>query len=370
MKKLLSIIAFLVIVGIITVGIVLYAQGYRPNFKEKSIEATGIVSIKSTPNQARVFIDGEEKGTTNIDIPDLKPGKYTIKIVKEGFSNWEKNVDVTKENVNLIQALLFPVAPSLRALTFTGVNNPLVSPNGKGIVFSLKEPEEKAGIWALNFSTSPLPSFFTKDLTQVAADTEEIIFSESSWEFSPDGKQLLVKLPKSQRYFALDLSKENGSPKEATLDVVKIKTRWEDQANRAIKANLKGFDKKAQLLAASLSGIKFSPDKTKFLGRKGNGIVVLYNSNLGPAPNQEAQIYNLPAASNYLWYPDSEHVMLVKTGSISIIDGDGENNITVYTGDFDPALVAPWPDGSKIVISTNLNTTVSQLSNLYAIELR
>jgi hypothetical protein len=225
MKKLTGLIAFFLIALLITVGIVFYARGYRPNLKNGSIEATGIVSIKSTPNGATVYVDGKDKGTTNIDLPDLSPGVYHIKVVKEGFSSWERDVEVKKENLNLIEAVLFPTAPSLRALTYTGIKNPVVSPKKDKIVFSLIDPEDKAGIWILNLSTSALPSFFTKDLTRLVSDTEEVKFSLAKYQFSPDGKEILVTIGKNKRFFLLDTGKEDGSPKEVTLDIQKIRSQ-------------------------------------------------------------------------------------------------------------------------------------------------
>ena len=369
MKKLSGIIIFFVAVSLITVGIIFYARGYRPDFENGSVKSTGVVSIHSKPDNATVYVDGEEKGVTNVDISNLKPGKYEIKIMKEGFSSWEKTVEVKKENVILIKALLFPIAPSLRALTFTGAINPLASPNGKLVVFSVRGDVEKSGIWALSTASGTLPSLFARDLTRLAADSEEITFSRGSYEFSPDGSELLVKLPQSDRYFLLSTTGKNDSPKEVTLDVAKIKIGWDNQKIKERAAILKTLGDKAQFLADTLTNIQFSPDKTKFMGLKNNGVGFLYNSDPGPAPNQEPEIYNLPKGLDYLWYPDSEHVIIVETNAISIIDADGKNNVVVYTGDFDPDFVTPWSDGTRIVVSTNLNSTVNKLSNLYAVEL-
>ncbi|MCH7541762.1 PEGA domain-containing protein [Patescibacteria group bacterium] len=369
MKKLSGIIFFIIIVSALTAGIIFYARGYRPDFENGSIKPTGVVSIKSQPDGAVVFIDGEEKGTTNIDIPNLQPGKYAVKIVKEGFSSWERTVEVKKENVNLIEALLFPTAPSLRALTFTGAIDPLAAPNGKLIAFSVIGGDEKSGIWVLNISSGTLPSFFARDLTRLVVDSEELKFSRSAYEFSPDSTQLLVRLYQSDRYFLLAVTEKNDPPKDVTLDIAKIKESWSNQKIGEKETILKAFGEKAALLADSLTNLKFSPDKTKFIGRKNNGVGVLYNSDPGPAPNQEPEIYNLPKGTNFLWYPDNEHVVIVKTDSISVIDADGKNNVTIYTGDFDPDFVVPWSDGSRIVVSTNLNSAINKISNLYAIEL-
>ncbi|OGY25369.1 MAG: hypothetical protein A2Z11_00750 [Candidatus Woykebacteria bacterium RBG_16_43_9] len=370
MKKILGIIAFLIAAAALTVGIAFYARGYRPDLDGRSIQGTGLVSIKSNPDGAKVFINDEEKGTTNVDLPALKPGKYLIKITKDGFSTWEKEVEVKQEAVNQIEAVLFPVAPTLRALTFTGVKNPLTSPVGDKIVFSILEPEDKAGIWVLNLSSSPLPSFFTRDLASLVSDDDENKFSAASYEFSPDGSQLLVNVGNNGSYFLLDTSGDNENPKEVTLDVDKLKEDWENQLDVSEKKSLEKLGLEALNLASTLTNIDFSPKKDKFTGRKENGVPVLFDSDPGLAPNQEPTFYNLPKAKGYLWYPDGKHLILVNDASISIMDSDTRNNVTIYTGNFNPDFVAPWTDGSKIVITTSLNTSLRKIPDLYAIELR
>ena len=370
MKKLLGIIAFLIIVSLITAGIIFYARGYRPDFKNGKIGPTGVVSIKSNPSGAEVFIEGESKGTTNLDIPDLKPGKYLIKMEKDGFSSWEKEIEVKKEAVNLIKAVLFPIAPSLRALTFTGIINPVVSDNGAKIAFYVANPEEKAGIWVLNLSTNTLPSFFTKDLTQVVTDTEEISYSLATYEFSPNSEQLLLNLKGENRFLLLGASEENEKPKEVTLDIQKIQGGWEQQRDKEQESALKALGKEAQNLASTLTDIKLSPKKGKFIGKQSNGNAILFDSDPGPTPNQKPLSYQLPKALKYIWFPGDEHVVLVNKASISILEADTKNSVTIYTGGFDNNFVAPWPDSSKIVVATSLNTAISELSNLYAIELR
>ncbi len=370
MKRLLGIIAFVIIVSIITVGLIFYARGYRPDLKNGRVKPTGIVSIRSTPDNAVVYIDNKQKGNTNIDVPDLKPGKYKIKIVKEGFSPWEKEVVVEKEAVNIIEAVMFPTAPSLKALTFIGVDVPVVSPDGKKIAFRVGAPEEKAGIWILNLSTSALPSFFSKDLINLIKDTKELKFSQSSYEFSPNSKQLLVKYGENSRYFLLDSTKENGSPKEVTLDIEKIFQEWDKKRSDKRESNLKALGKEGQDFAATYANIDFSPDRTKFIGYKPEGVAQIYDSDPEFTAKKEAKIFDLPEASRYIWYPDNRHIILINAGSISILDFDANFNLTIYTGDFDHNTVAPWPDGSQIVILTNLNKIASSLPNLYSIQLR
>ena len=70
-----------------------------------------------------------------------------------------------------------------------------------------------------------------------------------------------------------------------------------------------------------------------------------------------------------MWLSDSKHIIYVEKGKINIMDYDGINMTTVYAGPFIDHYVFPWPDGSKIVILTNLGNANTS-PNLYTIGLK
>src|SRR3990172_5310980 len=55
---------------------------------------------------------------------------------------------------------------------------------------------------------------------------------------------------------------------------------------------------------------------------------------------------------------------------IDIMEYDRTNWVTVYQGPFAEGFIAPWPNGSRIIILTNLNPRVSAPPNLYTVNLR
>jgi hypothetical protein len=69
------------------------------------------------------------------------------------------------------------------------------------------------------------------------------------------------------------------------------------------------------------------------------------------------------------WFTDSKHLLYVENQRIDIVDYDGQNRTTIYAGPFIDGYVFSWPDGSKILILTNLgNPAISP--NLYTIGLK
>ncbi len=71
----------------------------------------------------------------------------------------------------------------------------------------------------------------------------------------------------------------------------------------------------------------------------------------------------------FTWFPDSDHLIYVNDRKIEIVEDDGANLTTIFAGPFIKNFVAPWTDGSKLVILTNLGN-LNVLPTLYTIGLK
>ena len=64
---------------------------------------SGSIRIESRPAKATIVINGKEYGDTPLKISDLKPGKYAIRLEKEGFDPAERRVNLPPgENLDLL----------------------------------------------------------------------------------------------------------------------------------------------------------------------------------------------------------------------------------------------------------------------------
>ena len=86
--KLLFRIAVVISFIVILVVVIAYSRGYRFDFKKKLMTSTGILSISSYPNAAKVYINNELKGVTNLN-QTLVPGRYHVEVKKDGYTNWK-----------------------------------------------------------------------------------------------------------------------------------------------------------------------------------------------------------------------------------------------------------------------------------------
>jgi len=69
-------------------------------------KATGSISITSTPEKAKIYIDGEEVGTTPATLSSIPIGIHDIGIKTGGYEDWKKSIIIKKENEMSLNAVL------------------------------------------------------------------------------------------------------------------------------------------------------------------------------------------------------------------------------------------------------------------------
>ena len=367
---------FLAIIGTLTlasVAIVFFARGYKIDLRNGGVEKTGMILVKSRPDGAKVFLDGKFVTATNNPISGLKPGKYDLKIVKDGFFEWSKKVEVKEELVTEVDALLIPLSPALTPLTSTGVKSPTLSSNRDRIAF-LKS-NGKPGIYTLNLSGGqPLLGFLRANIKPLVLDTERIAFSAAEGIFwSPNDAEMLVQM-NAQGFYRLKLGPEGTV--EATSSATPTLKDWEEiaQAKRRLMASRIKIPRNLEEIALATT-TPWSPDEKKFIYRRENEGVTEYWVFDGSDPLPVARRRNnlvlkteTPEKIKISWFADSQHLILIEDGTVSLIEIDGRNKTQVYSGKLASNEVFSTPAGDKLIILTSF--VEGAAPNLYAISLR
>ncbi len=386
LKKLGYLETFLTIVvlGGLTTILYLYTSGYRLN-KDKDkgiidINKTGMISVKSLPVGASVYLDNELRTATDDTVSGIKPGVHTLKIVKKGFVDWTKNIDVYEQLVTDITAVLVSQSPRLEPLTNTGAKYPSVSPTlSKLAYFSLDS--EKPGIWVIPLNGSGIGLFRTNPTIAIQDTpyTKYSIGEEITW--SPDEKSLLVKLP-GNVYYLVNLETNTA---QTTLKTAQILKQWEEQLaeKRSIFISpLVNVPQEIKTLALSSNAV-WAPDEKKFLFTKQNGNNLeyrVYNFET-PIPIGE-KVETLVFTTNMnnpqpkiSWYSDSFHLILAEgdiakenKGIISLIRIDGTNKTEIYNNTIYSNSAFSTPSGDKIIILTSFKS--GGQTDLYTIGIR
>lgn len=79
---------------------------------------TGSLDIKSTPDGAKIFLDGVDSGfVTNATISDLAAGSYVVKLTLDGYRDFEKTYTVTAGQKTTAEKTLEPRAGDIELTT-------------------------------------------------------------------------------------------------------------------------------------------------------------------------------------------------------------------------------------------------------------
>lgn len=382
-----SFIFLATILGILaaSTGVFLYAKGYNFNRETKSLEKTGMIVVKSLPPGSNIYLNGTlYKATTNTSLANLKPGVYNLKIEKDGYSPFQKDVPVKEEYATEVTAMLVPLNPELRPLTTTGAENPLFTSARDKIIF-LTRDRENPGIWSLSLSGN-LFSLFKGNIDVLVPDQVKAVFSLAEGLYlSPNDEQALVAMNKAG-YYMLDLTASKPAP-QATSSAQKVFDAWGAAAKQK-KLELARRNRVPPNLEniATESAAIWSPDEKRFAYAVGTPDTWEYhvydtNENLDIGEKTDYATVTIPKTqkSKLTWYSDSKHLIISTCeselpdqtctfGSIRLIRIDGTNNTLVYSGALSSVDVFPTPDGTKIIILTSFNP--NSVPNLYAIILR
>ena len=391
-------ISIAVLVFTIAAGAIFWARGFKPDFK-KGIERTGLLVITSTPTAASVFLDGRLTAATDTNIAYLDPKTYRVRIEKEGYSTWEKDVDVVADLAVEIRALLFPVAPGIKPLTTAGASSPALSPDGTKIVYGTAG--ENGGLFLLPMSDRPFP--FRQGPRLLVKNQPNFDFSKAIFIWGPDSKELIAQFfddeGKTVANLLVDSDKKDQPVHDITASLNATFSGWQAEITqraqtlallapdelKAATAEAKPNQKEPKTSKESIqtptlglpgiqtdlinyfpTGLIFSPDEKKILFRNKDSKYKIFDIK----DKRESTLPEFENLNGISWYPDSNHLVIAEENKISIIETDGLNKMTVFSGNFTNGFVFANPAGSGLVILTALTQGEGTPANLYEIDLK
>ncbi|MBI2085988.1 PEGA domain-containing protein [Candidatus Daviesbacteria bacterium] len=404
-KRFIITIVTLLVIAVVAGIAILFAKGYTFSQKEKRIVGTGIITVSSEPDAASVYIDGHLTTATNATVPSLPPKDYSVKVVKEGFIPWEKQVSVKEGLVTAIKVTLFPAIPTIYPLTFTGVDNATLSPDGSKLAYIVPGFTKKGGIWVwTQMRNQPISFVRSSEPHQIVQNTIAD-FSKATLKWSSDSKQVLAtvdpdKIGVDDNNYLLDFDRLNSDPRDITPLLQSTLKSWdEDTQNKNTSRILAIKDINLRQIASGSANVRWSPDETKFMVVNQSSVVFPFggpqssdktksltadseatlkageailktDSSVKVYDLKDRKEYAIPPAKSHIWLPDSMHIILIEEGTISVVDFDGTNKAVIYAGSFQDNFVFPWLDSSRLVIISSFPTPTASEPNLYGINLK
>ncbi|MBI5151076.1 MAG: PEGA domain-containing protein [Candidatus Pacebacteria bacterium] len=254
--------ASIILVG--TYVAIQFAKGYRPT-KNGNITSTGLLSANSFPNGAQMYLNGKLATATDTTL-NLEPGSYTVEIKKDGYTPWKKQLTITKELVTQTNAFLFPTAPSLTPITYTGASNVTPSPDGQKIVYytASASSQVKNGLYVVELSDNVFS--LQKGTRQISQEVRGFDLSKAKLLWSPDASQILVSY--DGKNVIVDPTKMNplNELPDVSYKLPQTFSEWEEDLYKRERARLAKFPEEIQRIATeSAQNVYFSPDDERVL---------------------------------------------------------------------------------------------------------
>lgn len=432
---------------VIVAGALVAIQYAKGNFRYGTtgfMPKSGLLNANSFPTGAEVYIDGRLVTATDGTIY-LEPKEYTVRISKDGYSSWEKRLKIEEELVTQTNAQLFPSAPSITPLTFTGVSSVVPSPDGQKMIYYVASAssQTKVGFYSLDLASIGGLIGMQRGPRQITENGQAFDLASADIIWSPDSSEVMIMSQKGDVVIGIDRKTDLDKTPDIGWKKKRILAEWEQDMYVREREFMGKFPAEIIAIATqSAKNVYFSPDKKRILytatasAEIPKGITPsLPASNSQPETRQltpgkiyvydreedrnfeiatetltnqavtkvllatdltEAQpikIESSPSAFERLqasesaqtalnfnayhsslyintmqWFPDSKHILFVRDNKIQIMAYDGTNVTTIYSGPFANSFVYPWPDGSRLLITTTFSPD-SPL-NLYTIELK
>jgi|GEM_PF-4744875 len=135
--RILRLVAYTITLGltiITTIALLYIALGFRFDRHSGHVVRSGLLLVENRPENAAVYLNNVLKDQATPSRFVLGTGTYGLKLTRQGYRDWSKNVAITASGVNEVNyPLLIP-----KTLTST----PLSAPSGL-LAFSSQSPDRK-----------------------------------------------------------------------------------------------------------------------------------------------------------------------------------------------------------------------------------
>lgn len=389
----------------------LVARGYRIDPDNLRVRSTGLLVLTSEPNGAEIWINGKLESASNATIT-LPPDTYDVELKKDAYIPWKKRLTVKKEEVTKYDTLLFPIAPSLSGVTFTGVASPTLSPDGTKLAYAIPAGDtstaKRIGLWILELTD--LPIGFSREPRQITDMNPDA----AVWTWSPDSRELLVSAPSGNFVIPAGSTTNQGNLVNVpSKQLEKILLEWETEHTKKVSSVIDKLPVDLRdLLTRKSKSFALSPDEKKVM-YTASASAQLKENLVTPIPGSSTQeqrrgveagktyVYDLKEDRNFLvfdkeatlgykppafspttklaesitlksprayWFPTSNHVVIAEDSRVIISDYDGTNAQVVWSGSYVAPYALPMPGANRLLILTSLGG--ASAPNLYTLGLR
>ncbi len=182
---------------------VLFLRGVRFDLDQGIVE-TGVIRINSVPEDVNVFVNGEKYERNGKLVQSVPLGRTTLTLQKEGFTTWEKVVQLDNKEVKDIYAQLFPIELQLTQEIKLPIDSVIYSPDETMAFFVVLDNELPAnsGLWkyrlsstVLNLGSKPEPEKFASLPKELS---NQLLLPDFTVKVALDNSTLMFLIPSSK----------------------------------------------------------------------------------------------------------------------------------------------------------------------------
>ena len=377
----LSYTAFVIIAPLV----ILYAIGYRPQASSPIPRSVGVILADAAPNGAQVSINSISYGSLPRSIPNIDPSVVHVQIAKDGYTPWEKQLEVKPTQATDIRSVqLLPSTFDTDSITRnstqfeTSPNNLLIANATNKNTLAVYDdtgamviPEEKLAGRAIAISWSPDSSHIlvtfsknTYQLFQVNTSSLTKVPSKSltgltTIHWSPSAVNAIYALDKNRSLVSYTIATQRSETLLKNINIFTIAGRslyYQTVENSLGVLQLRSKDDRILVPDATKAVKKISATgdgHVALLGRDGE--LVIYTPKL-------ERLTVSAFAQDMSWSPDDK-LLLVQTAptELSIFNVDNERLFSIHLKDLhmvtrlsQPITNARWfPDSLHILYETN-----------------
>lgn len=329
--------AVIIIAG--TFAAIEYAKGNYRMTRDGFLAESGLLSANSFPTGAEVYIN-DKLVTATDDTLYLEPGVYQVKIVKDGFWPWQKTIKIQEELVVQTNAQLFPIAPSLVPLTFSGVDQVLPSPDGQKILYvtSTATTQSKNGLYILDLNNNFLS--LQSGTRQIAETPFSFDFEDAEFIWSPDSNEIMILTPNKELLVSVNQKHNLDTLADISFQRRQILSEWEEEMYLRERQFLKEFPEEIISIAtSSAKNVYISPDKKRLLYTATKQLVIPEGiAPPVPAPNSQPQTRSISPGQRYVYDREEDTNFLVGLEPVQNTDStapEAGQDVSLLTADLE-----------------------------------
>jgi len=305
-------IIFFIIFFIAAPITIMWAQGYKFDWRNKSWQKTGVLFLEVKPEKANIYLNDkfyDEK--TSARIKNLLPKKYNIKIEKDGYITWEKNLEIYPSMTTFAQYIrLFKQdLPTINLLNNKII---LVSEQKNNSIAIITQENEIYGLYILNIEKQVLDKITEFNIQPekifLSQQAEKILIQElNSWTIIDAATKKIIKLNDYLSLKELNISKPVFDSTDSNI-LYAISPNGLEKINLVVPETI-------IVIADNIISFSITNNNLYYLREKDKNFELI-STNLNSLQPKEI-ISNLPISQNYDFYPAPD-------GLINLIDSQNQ----------------------------------------------